>query len=64
MSCPFCRRTDTDGLLSDDDHCRELKATVPPPRAVRYNFALDSATYKRLGKARQGKDSIPGRRIA
>jgi hypothetical protein len=23
VSCPFCKRTDTDGFLCDDDHCRE-----------------------------------------
>jgi len=23
VSCPYCRRTDTDGLQCDDDHCRE-----------------------------------------
>lgn len=33
MACPFCKRTDTDGLYCDDDHCRELpRVSRPRPR--------------------------------
>lgn len=27
MSCPFCKRMDTNGLMCDDDHCREYNVT-------------------------------------
>lgn len=36
----------------------------PPAKAARFNFALDSTTYRRLSRARQNRDYIPGRRIA
>lgn len=81
MSCPFCQRTDVDGLLCDDDHCREHTSdpftgkskvplpdvenvTVPPSKVVRYEFPLDSTTFRRLGRAKANRDNIPGRRIA
>ncbi len=82
MSCPFCKRTDTDGLTCDDDHCRELPthksdpftgkslvrdtdpAPVTPSKEPRYTFALDGPTFRRLGRAKAGRDNIPGTRIA